>query len=177
MQLNVRWPQCTELRAQQAVQPCLARSSYTNTVSCVCCVRMQGGALSFAAAQHVQGLSVAVPLYGTPAREMPWIEVSVPRRLHCVPRRLHIASQPVSERITVCDGTDARAPVTHSTKRTNLSAVWALSAMWAQVRVHPSAASACTSTPLSVPTKDLNATSVRTGELRLACAVLKLHLS
>jgi carboxymethylenebutenolidase len=34
-----------------------------------------GGALSFAAAQFVQELSVAVPLYGTPAREMPWIEV------------------------------------------------------------------------------------------------------
>ena len=34
-----------------------------------------GGALAFAAAQHVPELSSAAPLYGTPAREMPWIEV------------------------------------------------------------------------------------------------------
>eukprot|EP01041_Mallomonas_annulata_P009585 gene9585-19922_t len=35
-----------------------------------------GGALAFAAAQHVPKLSAAAPLYGTPAREMPWIEVN-----------------------------------------------------------------------------------------------------
>ncbi|KAG2491977.1 hypothetical protein HYH03_009708 [Edaphochlamys debaryana] len=35
-----------------------------------------GGALSFAAAEHVTGLAAAVPFYGTPAREMPWIQVA-----------------------------------------------------------------------------------------------------
>lgn len=34
-----------------------------------------GGALAFAAAQHVAELSAAVPFYGTPAREMPWIQI------------------------------------------------------------------------------------------------------
>lgn len=44
-----------------------------------------GGALSFAAAQHVRELSCAVPFYGTPAREMPWIEVDkipIPLQYH-----------------------------------------------------------------------------------------------
>jgi carboxymethylenebutenolidase len=35
-----------------------------------------GGALAFAAAQYVDGLTCAAPLYGTPAREMPWIDVT-----------------------------------------------------------------------------------------------------
>ena len=39
------------------------------------CGGCMGGALAFAAAQHVSELSAAVPLYGTPAREMPWIDV------------------------------------------------------------------------------------------------------
>ena len=34
------------------------------------------GALAFAAAQHCTELSCAVPFYGTPAREMPWIDVT-----------------------------------------------------------------------------------------------------
>jgi hypothetical protein len=34
-----------------------------------------GGALAFAASQHCAGLTAAAPLYGTPAREMPWVEV------------------------------------------------------------------------------------------------------
>ncbi|CAN0225813.1 unnamed protein product, partial [Phaeothamnion confervicola] len=44
-----------------------------------------GGALSFAAAQHVPGLASAAPLYGTPAREMPWIDctqIRIPLQYH-----------------------------------------------------------------------------------------------
>ena len=37
---------------------------------------MGGAALAFAAAQHVPGLRAAVPLYGTPHREMPWIDIT-----------------------------------------------------------------------------------------------------
>jgi hypothetical protein len=42
--------------------------------------------LSFAAALHIGDLlKVAIPLYGTPAREMPWIEaekISIPVKYH-----------------------------------------------------------------------------------------------
>lgn len=44
-----------------------------------------GGALAFAAAQHVPTLSCAAPWYGTPAREMPWIkveEIKIPVQYH-----------------------------------------------------------------------------------------------
>lgn len=44
-----------------------------------------GGALAFAAAQHVHQLSAAAPFYGTPAREMPWIQpeqISIPVQYH-----------------------------------------------------------------------------------------------
>ena len=55
----------------QAVQYLLSTGSPKVGISGGC----MGGALAFAAAQHVPGLSAAAPLYGTPAREMPWIEV------------------------------------------------------------------------------------------------------
>ncbi|PNH06044.1 hypothetical protein TSOC_007657 [Tetrabaena socialis] len=44
-----------------------------------------GGAVAFAAAQHVPELAAAAPFYGTPAREMPWIrleEIKIPVQYH-----------------------------------------------------------------------------------------------
>jgi dienelactone hydrolase len=44
-----------------------------------------GGALAFAAAQHVPEITAASPWYGTPAREMPWIEpdqIKIPVQYH-----------------------------------------------------------------------------------------------
>ncbi|GLC46098.1 hypothetical protein PLESTB_001033000 [Pleodorina starrii] len=56
---------------QQAVDYLRATGSPRVAISGGC----MGGALSFAAAQYVNGLAAAAPFYGTPAREMPWIEV------------------------------------------------------------------------------------------------------
>lgn len=44
-----------------------------------------GGALAFAAAQYVPQISAAAPFYGTPAREMPWIQpqqIKIPVQYH-----------------------------------------------------------------------------------------------